>query len=536
MWRCRWLGTIAVEHSDGRTDGARLLGQPKRLAILAYLTLPVPGTWHQRTTLLRLFYPDRTPAQGRNALRNALHSLRTTLGESVLLTRGDEAVSISSSELATDVAELTSSVARAGGAQSLPREPAVLLPDLESLVDGAGFHAWLEAERRRLATSGSVRIPPPPSPQPLAAWKSATYLGVAGVAALLVLLLLGGLGTVGRRPRVPEATPNPESARLVAAALHELGREEQDALIRAKALYLRAVDADPTYGPAFTGLGRTWMYLANVGRVPREQAVRMMRDALAHAARFSDSLDPDLLDGRAYLAYVDGDAAEAERLNRLAIGRAPGRAEFHEHLAHKLGLEGRLEESRAHYDTAALLAPLERRFPESAAYVEGCRGNDLEAVRLLKASLAIDSNYSRAWAGLVLEYARLARWSDAIEAWRRSDSVAARAFVKPAGADSATFVTSWAAFQGALRASANHEGVESRSPLGQVLAFANRGESDSALGALGRLRSQDPLALGYALCAWALRPLRVDPRFAQAYRGTRFEGAFTRVAGLTPGN
>lgn len=536
MWRCRWLGTIAVEHSDGRTDGARLLGQPKRLAILAYLTLPTPGTWHQRTTLLRLFYPDRTPAQGRNALRNALHSLRTTLGESVLLTRGDEAVSISSTELATDVAELVSSASRGDGATSAPGESAVLLPDLELLVDGSGFNAWLTAERRRLAMTGPARFSTPLSPPPAPAGGPATYLGVAGVASLLLVLLAGGLSSPGPRSRSSAAGQDPDAVRLVAAASHELGREEQGALFRAKALYLRAVDADPTYGPAFTGLGRTWMYLANAGEVPRDQAVRMMRDALAHAARFSDSLDPDLLDGRAYLAYVDGNAAEAVRLNRLAIGRAPGRAEFHEHLGHKLGLEGRLEESRAHYDTAAFLAPLERRFPESAAYIEGCRGNDVEAVRLLKASLAIDSDYSRAWAGLVVEYTRLARWSDAIEAWRRSDSVAARDFLKPAGADSATFVSSWAAFQGTRRASALREGDEPLSPLGQVLAFAGRGERDSALGALGRLRSQDPLALGYALCAWALRPLRGDPRFAQAYRGTRFEGAYTRVAGSTPGN
>lgn len=529
MWRCRWLGTIAVEHSDGRTDGARLLGQPKRLAILAYLTLPAPGTWHLRTTLIRVFYPDRTAAQARNALRNALHALRETLGDAVILTRGDEAVSISATELATDVGEMVSGTAAGAENETNPRESTVLLPDLEALVEGHAFAAWLAGERRRLASSGALG-PSGAHPRHAAAAKFAALLGVVAIATLLVTALGGGPGF--RRPGpVVAGAPAPEAVRLVAAASHQLGREEVDALAKAKVLYLRAVDADPTYGPAFTGLGRTWMYLANAGQVPREQAVRMMRDALERAAQFSDSLDPDLLDGRAYLAYVDGDAAAAIRLKRLAIAQAPGRAELHEHLAHLLTLEGWLEESRAHLDTAIALAPLERRFPEAAAYVEGCRGDDLEAVRLLKASLAIDSANAGAWGALVPEFVRLSQWGDALDAWRHSDSSTARAFVRPAGTDSMTFVPSWAAYQRARRAAVHAEGVDTLSPLAHILFLAAGGEPDSALRALGQLRSQDVLSLGYALCAWPLREVRKDPRYVAAYRGTRFEAARARVVG-----
>jgi len=526
---------MAVEHSDGRTDGARLLGQPKRLAILAYLTLPAPGTWHLRTTLLRIFYPDRPPAQGRNALRNALHALRATLGESVLLTRGDEAVSISPTELSTDVSERASREALEGGGESVPEHRGVLLPDLESVVEGAEFTAWLAAERRRFVGAGSS-APSQARPQQATSRRLAALVGVAGVAALILAVLPGNVSRFRPGPVGAESPPNPEAVRLVAAAFHELERGDPDALARAKALYLRAVDADPTYGPAFTGLGRTWMYLANSGQVPREQGVRMLRDALGRAAQFSDSLDPDILDARAYLAYSDGHAAEALRLKRMAIAQAPERAELHEHLAHLLTLEGQLGEARAHLDTAILLAPLDRRFPESAAYVEGCRGDDSTAVRLLLTSLSIDSGYARAWRSLVPEYARLAKWSEALDAWRRADSGEAAAFVQAAGSDSATFVTSWAAFQHARRDTVRREGRDTLSPLDRVLTFAVTGDRDSALWALDLLRSQDPMALGYAICAWPLRPLRADPRVALAFRGTPFEPAFARVMALAARN
>lgn len=525
MWRCRWLGTIAVEHTDGRTDGARLLGQPKRLAILAYLTLPVPGTWHRRTTLLRIFYPDREPSHGRNALRNALHALRTVLGDQAVLTRGDEAVCISRDELSTDVGALA------------PGSPAAgeLLPDLEGQVGSPEFAAWLAGERRRIGRAADGR--------PIAAGgarsrprRTATVLGAVSLGVLLLILLLNGRRGLPTARAAAETGQQPEAARLVAAALHVLGKEDLDGLDQAKALYLRAVDADPTYGPAFTGLGRTWMYLANAGRVPRQQAVGMMRDALTRAARFSDSLDPDLLDGRAYLVYVEGNAAEAERLKQLAIVRAPERAEFREHLAHLLVLEGRLAEGRAQLDTAMMISPLERRFPEAAAYLEGCRGNDAEAVRLLRASLAIDSSNAQAWLELALASVRLGHWGEALDAWAHWDDRSFRRHVPAVGSDSARFAAGWDARRRERTAASPRRGAGAISPLDQVLGLAWGGEGDSALSALGSLRTDDPLALGYALCAEALRPYHADPRFRAAFRGTRFEAAFFRVVGGAPVN
>jgi DNA-binding SARP family transcriptional activator len=95
MIKLRLLGEIQLRATP--PDGAEvdaLLRQSKRLALLAYLASPAPGTWHRRDVLLALFWPELDTAHARTSLRNALHVLRRTLGDAILRTRGDEEVSI----------------------------------------------------------------------------------------------------------------------------------------------------------------------------------------------------------------------------------------------------------------------------------------------------------------------------------------------------------------------------------------------------------------------------------------------------------
>ena len=47
MHRLRMLGGITLSTADGREVDA-VLRQPKAVALLAYLALPLPGTWHRR--------------------------------------------------------------------------------------------------------------------------------------------------------------------------------------------------------------------------------------------------------------------------------------------------------------------------------------------------------------------------------------------------------------------------------------------------------------------------------------------------------
>jgi len=158
MIELRMLGEIRLrtDSPDGAEVGA-LLGQPKRLALLAYLASPAPGTWHRRDMLLALFWPELDAAHARTALRNALYVLRRNLGDAIFRSRGDEEVSIDPAVARTDVAQVWEAL-RAGRAEdALSNYGGELLPGLYP-PDSDGFMRWVDGERARLrvAVSGAA--------------------------------------------------------------------------------------------------------------------------------------------------------------------------------------------------------------------------------------------------------------------------------------------------------------------------------------------------------------------------------------------
>lgn len=148
MIRFQLLGEIAVRRLDGTTID-QLLRQPKRLALLAYLAAPAPGSWHRRDTLLALFWPELDAAHARTSLRNALYMLRQSVGESVIRTRGDEEVSLDPGLVATDLARLTLALTERRHGEALAAYAGELLPGLYP-PESDGFLRWLDGERDRL--------------------------------------------------------------------------------------------------------------------------------------------------------------------------------------------------------------------------------------------------------------------------------------------------------------------------------------------------------------------------------------------------
>ena len=142
------LGTLELRGPDGRQID-QLLRQPKRLALLAYLVIPAPGSWHRRDTLLGIFWPDLDATRARTALRNALYVLRQTLGDGVVRTRGDEEVAIDPTALQTDLAALGEALRTGRPGDVLALYRGELLPSLYP-TDSPEFHPWLDAQRTRL--------------------------------------------------------------------------------------------------------------------------------------------------------------------------------------------------------------------------------------------------------------------------------------------------------------------------------------------------------------------------------------------------
>src|SRR5262249_5574680 len=88
----RVLGAVSL---TGREGAEALLAQPKRAALLIYLATARPNGHHRRDRLVSMFWPEHDQDHARAALRKALYAIRQTLGDDILVTRGDEEVAVS---------------------------------------------------------------------------------------------------------------------------------------------------------------------------------------------------------------------------------------------------------------------------------------------------------------------------------------------------------------------------------------------------------------------------------------------------------
>lgn len=147
--RFRTLGVVDLRRADGE-EVQGVLRQPKRLALLAYLTLAVPRGFHRRDVLLAMLWPELDQASARHALRNALYNLRRELGESVVASRGAEEVGIAEETTWCDAVEFERALDMGNAAEAIELYGGDLLRGFFVSGGDAAFEQWLEGERSRL--------------------------------------------------------------------------------------------------------------------------------------------------------------------------------------------------------------------------------------------------------------------------------------------------------------------------------------------------------------------------------------------------
>src|SRR5881296_2052330 len=153
MIELRMLGTLSLTSADGR-DVRALLGQPRRLALLAYLAAATPQGFHRRDKLLALFWPELDQEHARAALRQALHVVRDALGAGAVASRGDEEIGLDVDQVSCDVAAFGRAVDREEFREALDLYRGNLLEGF-FISDAPEFERWLETERARLQEAAS---------------------------------------------------------------------------------------------------------------------------------------------------------------------------------------------------------------------------------------------------------------------------------------------------------------------------------------------------------------------------------------------
>jgi DNA-binding SARP family transcriptional activator len=155
----RTLGALDLR-DDANRELRSLLVQPKRFALLAYLTIAGRGAFVRRDVLRALFWPELDWHHARRALNQAVHVLRGAVGHDVVLTRGGEDIRVDDARLWCDAIALQQRLAAGDLAGALTLYRGNLLQGL--FVTGLReFERWLEETRaclRSRATAAALRL------------------------------------------------------------------------------------------------------------------------------------------------------------------------------------------------------------------------------------------------------------------------------------------------------------------------------------------------------------------------------------------
>jgi DNA-binding SARP family transcriptional activator/Flp pilus assembly protein TadD len=246
MLKLRTLGGLDLRDARDQKVSA-VLAHPKRTALLVYLTLAAPRSFHRRDTLLAIFWPEANQELARASLRKAVHNLRRTLGDDAIVGQSDDELGVAPGVLSCDAIdfELAADAGDADAALDLYKGP---LLDGFFLPDAPEFERWTERERARLRDRAfettwkrAEKEERAAAPYEAAAWarKAAALMPDDEGALRRLLQLLEGLGDragaisayddfARRLSRDFDVEPSAETQALVAKIRKRAGSGKRD--------------------------------------------------------------------------------------------------------------------------------------------------------------------------------------------------------------------------------------------------------------------------------------------------------------------
>lgn len=148
MIEFRVLGSLGLWRAGGE-EILSVLAQPKRTALLAYLAVASPRDFQRRDTLAGLFWPEGDQEHARAALRKAVHHLRRSLGEELLLNRGDEEIGLDWEQFRCDAIAFQEAIEAGDWEGALEAYRGDFLEGF-FLSGCPDVERWMEGERQRL--------------------------------------------------------------------------------------------------------------------------------------------------------------------------------------------------------------------------------------------------------------------------------------------------------------------------------------------------------------------------------------------------
>jgi DNA-binding winged helix-turn-helix (wHTH) protein/tetratricopeptide (TPR) repeat protein len=284
-------------------------------------------------------------------------------------------------------------------------------------------------------------------------------------------------------------------------------------LRKARAAFQAAVDRDPAFAPAWSGLADTDMMLALFGLRPAEEALGQARQAAARAVE----LDADLAEAHVSLGYArllrDWDWTGAGSELRRALELSPASAEAHQWHGLFLAMSGRFPEAMGEIERAQELDPLSLTVNTNAGFQLYLRQQLQPEVAPHQRTLELDPDYAAAHWALALAHAQQGRYDEAIAEHQRAlELFGGGLLMKALLARTYALAGRRAEAEGVLR-ELERAPAQEVSPYHLALVHAALGDHERAFASLEEAARRRDHWLVWLQVDPPLEPLRSDPRF-----------------------
>jgi len=282
----------------------------------------------------------------------------------------------------------------------------------------------------------------------------------------------------------------------------------------------QAIAADRNYGSAHAARSRSLAVIAN--QYAQGAQRRSLYEQAVTAAEKSVALAPALADAHSALGFalfsgrLDVKAARGpyDRSNALGSGDADVLSRYALYCART----GRLDDARRAISKASQLDPLSPRTFRSVGAVEYAARNYVASIPPVERALSLNPRMSGAWAAIGASRLMMGETDKAREAFGKEKS---SLFGLPGIAIIARRSGDQAAAEAALARMIAEHGDNSLYQQAQI--YAQWGDSDGALAALGKARAAEDSGLIFIRNDPLLDPLRQRPDFSGLLKDLGFE-------------
>jgi DNA-binding winged helix-turn-helix (wHTH) protein/tetratricopeptide (TPR) repeat protein len=257
-------------------------------------------------------------------------------------------------------------------------------------------------------------------------WRYAVTFAMALIVALAGFLLwhLRRSTTAGLPPNVPHhvvdaGTENAQAQALYARARALWDKRSVESVQQSLDLFEQAINADPRYAAAYTGLADSYITAGSYGN--SFLAPRTAMPKAEEAVRKALELDDGQADAHASLAYIKltYDWAGAETEFKRALALDPNDAHIHHWYSHELMAQGRILESHEQSEQALALAPTDRVINEHMAWHHLMAREYSRSIPQALKAIEIDPSFVQAHRVLGLDYLYTGRFAEACAEFKK---------------------------------------------------------------------------------------------------------------------